>query len=280
MLIDSDDRAITEQPATNPLMLLQQAVDRGMSPEQLKALVDLHEQWRAARAREAFFAALNDCQHEMPVIVRDAENSHTRSRYARMDGIIHQAKPIYTSHGFALCFSEAESNTAGFKRIVCDITHREGHAERRWLDLPIDGTGAKGGKSSMNEVQGCISTGSYGQRVLLCRVFNITIADTDLDGEAPNPNADPSAPKAEPRGQRQPAKTEVSAEQLGHVTAHWKATHPQDDGDAAAQKQRFYTWVRWATAREFEASKLAAWKVDDYKSCCDRLQIQTLEALG
>jgi hypothetical protein len=259
-----------------------------MSPEQLKALVDLHEQWRAARAKEAFAAALNACQAEMPVIVRDAENSHTRSRYARLDGITHKAKPIYTAHGFALCFSEDDSKTPGFKRIVCDISHREGHCERRWLDLPIDGTGAKGGKSSMNEVQGCISTGSYGQRVLTCRIFNITIADTDLDGGVPppaftNPDHDPQAPIERPRANRQqpPAAPAVNAAQLKHVTAEWQAKNPDPDGNLMRQRGAFTEWARKITGRteHFNPAKISEWTVEDYTACCDALKIPTLEDL-
>jgi len=257
--------------AVNPLTLLQAAVDKGMSPDQLRSLVDLHEQWRAARAREAFAAALNACQAELPTIVRDAENTQTRSRYVRLETITHRAKPIYTSHGFALSFSEDDSTKEGFKRIVCDIIHREGHSERRWVDLPVDGIGPKGNAiGGMNAVQGCISTGSYGQRVLTCRIFNITIADTDLDGQSLHENPDPSpeAPSELPRGKRQaPPPPQVTKEQCAGLLADWRARNPEPTGDVETWNKRFYAWVQKVCGRSFDPKKSTNWTDADYNAC-------------
>lgn len=267
------DTRLIEQPATNPLMLLQQAVDRGMSPEQLKALVDLHEQWRAARAREAFNAAMTAVQIQMPCAVRDAENKQTNSRYIRLETLSTLAKPIYTAHGFALSFSEADSPQPGWKRIVCHITHIQGHGEQRFIDLPVDGIGPKGNPiGGMNAVQGAISTGSYGQRVLTCRIFNITVADTDLDGDAPNPPADSNAPKAQPRGKREA----VSKSQFAHITAEWESKNLDPNGDREAMKAKFWDWAKRTTGN---AGGRAEWSLDDYHKCCAALSIPTLEDL-
>lgn len=263
----------------NPLMLIERAIERGIAPDQLKSLVDLQEQWAAAQAKSAYARAMTDAQSEMPVVVRDAENEHTRSRYARLETVTRLAKPVYTKHGFALSFSESESPKPTMKRIVCKVSHREGHAELHWIELPIDGTGAKGGKSSMNEVQGCISTNSYGHRVLTCNVFNITIADTDLDGEAPNPNVDSNAPKARPRNQRpQPA---VSQQQLDHIKRNWLANNKDPDGNVERMRDAFATWARTTTQRtvEFDPTKSAQWTLEDYHACCDAMKIPTLEDL-
>lgn len=98
-----------------------------------------------------------------------------------------------------------------------------------------------------------------------------------------NPEASPDVPTEKPRGNRPPpaskAPTEVSPDQLGHVSAHWKATHPQADGDTTAQRQKFYTWARTVAKREFDPSKLASWKTADYHACCDMLKIPSLEDL-
>lgn len=274
-------RAISTAEAMNPLMLLQQAVDRGMSPDQLKALVDLHEQWRAARAKEAFNAAMTAVQIEMPCIVRDAQNTQTKSTYVRLETVTHQAKPVYTRHGFALSFSEDRADRENWKRIVCDITHIQGHSERRWIDLPVDGIGAKGNAiGAMNPVQGAVSTGSYGQRVLTCRIFNITIADSDLDGQSPNPVADASAPKARPRGKReQSPEPIVTSAQLGHISSEWKTKNPEPFGDVQKQRASFAEWVKRTCGRDFDPIKPAQWLVSDYHACCAALKIPTLEDL-
>lgn len=269
MLDEPSEIASEPQPdATNPLMLLHLAVEKGMDPAQLKALVDLHEQWRAARANEAFSASMNACQAEMPTAVRDARNEHTKSTYIRLETINHVAKPIYTKHGFALSFAEADSSVTGFKRTICDVRHIAGHRERYHIDLPIDGTGAKGGASSMNAVQGCISTGSYGLRVLVCRIFNITVADTDLDGQAPpreNPPPNPDAPQTQPRGQRQPKPQAVTKEQCAELLAAWRAKNPEPSGDVPTWNRRWAAWVVKITGHDFKnAMNTAEWTEQDY----------------
>ncbi len=94
-----------------------------------------------------------------------------------------------------------------------------------------------------------------------------------------NPPPDESAPKAAPRAARAAVapQTEVSLAQLGHVTSHWKSTHPEPDGDVNKQRAKFRTWAQWAAKREFDASKLPLWKLADYQACCDALKIPTLE---
>lgn len=276
LITEPDDGtvAVAERAeATNPLMLLQQAVDRGMSPEQLKQLVDLNEQWRAARAREAFNAAMNAVQIEMPCIVRDAQNSQTKSTYVRLETVNHQAKPIYTRHGFALSFSEDKADRENWKRTVCDVSHIQGHTERRWIELPVDGVGAKGNAiGAMNPVQAAISTGSYGQRVLTCRIFNITIADSDLDGQTPNPEADGNAPKAQPRAQRQqpPAPQAVTGDQCAELLAAYLAIHKQ------GTKGEFFAFVCRTAGRQFDAQYSKNWTAEDY-AAVDR-ELSALEA--
>lgn len=168
----------------NPLMLIASAIDKGIDPDRLGKLLDLQERYEKSRAVEAFHAAMNACQSEMPLVVRDAENTQTRSRYATLESIQAIAKPVYSRHGFALSFGEADCAKEGWKRIVCDVRHTGGHSATYHIDLPIDGIGAKGNAiGGMNPVQGCVSTLSYGQRTLTCRIFNVTVADEDIDGQ-------------------------------------------------------------------------------------------------
>lgn len=179
--VSTASTALVEHEVT-PMTLLRDGVGSGMSADQLRQLVELQEHMAEHAAKQAFAKAMHACQMEMPTVVRDAQNTHTRSKYAFLETIQKQAKPIYSKHGFSLMFGEADCPLTGYKRTTCDCVHEQGHVRSYHLDLPIDGTGAKGGANSMNAVQGCISTTSYGQRRLLCMIFNITIADEDDDG--------------------------------------------------------------------------------------------------
>jgi hypothetical protein len=278
--------ALREEPQTNPMSLLAAAVERGLSTEQLTALTDLHERWQANRAKAAFARAMNDCQNEMPCIVRESENKQTKSSYAKLEFIISQTKPVLFRHGFSLSFSEDECPRPEWKRTVCLVRHCEGHSERHFIDLPVDGIGAKGNAiGAMNPVQGAISTGTYAQRILTCRIFDLTIADTDLDGNRPaydNPPQGNEHSRPAPRGQRNQPKpesppTEVSEQQLAHLVAHWKAKNPDPDGNLVRQSAAYKMWCIEVCDRTFNPRLPSQWTANDYVTCCHAVGCEVLE---
>lgn len=167
-----------------PMSLLSAAVERGVDADQLGKLLDLQERYENNEARKAYAVAMHAAQSEMPRVVKGAKNEQTKSRYANLEQVQHTAGPIYHKHGFSLSYGEEDCPQDGYKRTICDVRHESGHCERYHLDLPVDGFSAKGNPiGSMNPVQASISTTSYGQRRLLCMVFNITITDEDDDGQ-------------------------------------------------------------------------------------------------
>ncbi len=172
-------------PATpHPLAMIQTALEKGCSPDDLKVLFDLYNQHTANLAREAFHRALHAAQQEMPVVVQDAENSQTRSRYAKLETVQKTCRAVWLRHGLTLTFAEEDCPVPDQKRIICDVRHVAGHCVRYHRDLAVDGIGPKGNAiGGMNRVQGAISTGSYGQRILTCDIFDIVVAGTDKDGQ-------------------------------------------------------------------------------------------------
>ena len=174
--------AVHEQPLYS---LISQALSDGREWQTIKELVGLQRELAADSAQTLFAKAMHACQQEMPTIVRDAENSQTRSRFALLETIQKKAKPIYSKHGFSLIYGEADCPLPGHKRTICDCVHTAGHIRSYHLDLPVDGVGPKGNPiGGMNSVQGAISTTSYGQRRLCCMIFNITLAGEDDDGQS------------------------------------------------------------------------------------------------
>ena len=181
----ADEPLETVQPIVrqaDPLGLIAMAIEKGMDPDRMTKLYDLHERHEKDKSLKAYQRAMNACQEEMPAILKDKQNLHTKSKYPDLGAIIHKIKPVYTKHGFSLSFHEGETPKAGFLRCICDVMHVDGHREMKWMDLPIDGTGAKGGATAMNPLQGVGSTHTYGERYLTCKIFNLPVAETDLDG--------------------------------------------------------------------------------------------------
>lgn len=262
----------------DPYMLIERAVEKGLDPAQLKALVDLHEQMRAARAAEEFSAAMNECQAELPLIVKESKNDQTGSLYAKMERIQAIAKPVFTKHGFALSFAEEDSPIDRFKRTICDVRHRAGHCVRYHLDLPLDGFSAKGNPiGSMNPVQAAISTGTYAQRYLTCRVFNITVANTDLDGrpaELDNAERDSSAPSAEPRGKRsQPVNPLPETAAANEIRATWRKQHFPGEHPAGFLRDEFGKWFCTTVGADSVPVSGRDWHPSDFEKCAKALGI-------
>lgn len=174
-----NDLATTEKP--HPLVLIQQAIEKGMTSGDMVALAEMQRRYDADRAREAFAQAMADCQKEMPVMVRDTQNRQTNSEYVQLDQIMIRCKPIWLKHGFTLSFTDADGAREGLKRTACTVRHIGGHVEHHFLDLPPDDVGLKGA-ANKTLVHAIISSGTYAQRILTVQIFDISIAGKDLDG--------------------------------------------------------------------------------------------------
>lgn len=170
-------------PPDNPLAVLHLAIQSGADPAKLEKLMDLADRYKSDRAAEAFAGAMNAVQAEMPCVVRDRENSHTKARYAALETVATAIRPVYARHGFSLSFGTEDSKVEGCVRVICDVSHAGGHTRRYHLDAPTDGAGAKGG-SNKTGIQAVGSSISYARRYLTLMIFNVTVANEDVDGQA------------------------------------------------------------------------------------------------
>lgn len=135
------------------------------------------------QARKLYSAAMSKCQAELPVVIKNQDNSHTRSKYADLAAIENQAMPVIHKNGFAVSFQPDGYNANGELRILWEISHEDGHSRNGVGEIPVDGAGAKGGVNKTG-TQAFGSTATYGRRYLLCMLFNISTGD-DKDGNAP-----------------------------------------------------------------------------------------------
>lgn len=170
---------VTSEPT--PLVLLQQALAADVDADKLEKLMALHERWTDRQAEQQFAEAMNECQAEMPRIVRDAFNTQTQSKYAKLETLDNQIKPVYIKHGFTLTFGTDTSPIPGHIRITCICQHVGGHKRTYQGDFPLDDSGIKGSvnKTPMHATG---STMSYGRRYLTLMIFNLVMAGEDNDG--------------------------------------------------------------------------------------------------
>lgn len=165
--------------------LVQIAMDKGFDLDRLQQVIDMQERQEAKAAEREYVDAMNRCQEKMPIVVRDKENQSTKSSYARLETVAAAIRPVYTSEGFTLEFSEGVSPLPNHRRVLCQVQHRGGHKKEFHLDSPIDDVGAQG-KANKTAIQGLGSMISYLRRYLTLMIFNIVVADEDNDGNGAN----------------------------------------------------------------------------------------------
>jgi ERF superfamily len=166
------------QESGNLLSVIAKAVaNPDLDVEKLSRLLDVHERIVAEQRKTAFMAAMARLTPKLPEIGKHGMSHH--GPYSRLEDIDRAIRPIIASEGFAMSF---DSQEIGNKiRVICKLSHAEGHFETKQIDLPIDNSGSKNG------AQAVISTVSYGRRVLTKMFFNLIEAGEDLDGNRPIP---------------------------------------------------------------------------------------------
>lgn len=185
--IDADDIGPNTAPDPFVSMVERIVMDPSVPIDRLERVLAMKERMedRARQdedreARRAYFDAMAKCQEELPIVIKNRVNEHTRSRYADLAAIETQAMPVIHKHGFSTSFWPAGYNDKGEQVVAWRISHSEGHSESGEAAIPVDKAGSQG-KVNKTDTQAFGSTASYGRRYLVCMLFNISTGD-DNDG--------------------------------------------------------------------------------------------------
>jgi len=186
---------IPVQDAPMVAMIERIVMDPNIPLDRLERMLEMKERMedraredQAREARKAYFSAMALCQTELPVVIKNTANSHTRSTYADLAAIEREAMPTIHNHGFMVSFQPAGMNERNELLIKWTVAHNGGHVESDTAEIPVDATGTNGTKNKTG-TQAFGSTATYGRRYLLCMLFNISTGD-DTDGNTPKPQDD------------------------------------------------------------------------------------------
>ncbi|MFH1645772.1 MAG: ERF family protein [Candidatus Omnitrophota bacterium] len=171
-------KVIQVKPGNTPADMIRAAVSGGADLEKLAGLLTLQERYEANEARKIFASSFASAQEKIASVVKTKLNPQTHSKYADLGDIIESAKPVYTNEGFSVIFYEGETTVPENIRICADVLHTAGHKETYHYDVPVDGMGIKGA-TMMTKIHGKSSSASYGQRKLMCMIWNIPTKDDD-----------------------------------------------------------------------------------------------------
>lgn len=159
------------------------ASDPQTDVDKMGRLLEMYERVKAQEAQQRFHEAMTAAQTDMRPIAANADNPQTKSKYATYHALDKALRPIYTKQGFALSFDTGDAPDAHVK-VLCHVSHRDGHAKTYSVLMPADGKGAKGG-DVMTRTHAAGAAMTYGQRYLLKLIFNVAIgADDDGNGAA------------------------------------------------------------------------------------------------
>jgi hypothetical protein len=151
------------------------ALDPSIDVERLSRIIDMERDSDRYKAERAFAKAMAEMQPKLPAIEKIGDNSHLKSKYAKLEDIQSAIKPLLSEHGFSVRWT---SETIDSKiHVTCVVTHKDGHSERDTLPLPVM-TDNKG----VNVLQQHGITMSYGKRYTLCNVLGIQLGGDDQDG--------------------------------------------------------------------------------------------------
>lgn len=212
-------------------VISQAAKDPSVDLVKMQGLMELYERIEAKRSETAFNASMSVAQTAMRPIQADIENPQTRSLYASYAKIDSRLRPIYTREGFALSFDTTTADNPDYIRVLCYVTHKDGHSRTYRVDMPADGKGAKGG-DVMTKTHATGAGVTYGMRYLLKMIFNVAVGEDDTDGNQPSPEEVRKAAHDEALGRHSESidyiKDCIAREDWKGMTDEWNAI-PEPD---------------------------------------------------
>lgn len=175
-----DNELATTSPRTeaNPMGILQSAIDRGASLEQISTLTALVERWEENAARKAFNVAFSDFKAEAVSIVKNTSVTSgplNGQKYANLFGVVNAITPAMSKHGLSHSWKLTKDEPA-WMEVTCTIRHTLGYSESVSMGAAPDAGPGR------NAIQARGSAKSYLERYTLLAATGMAAADTDNDG--------------------------------------------------------------------------------------------------
>src|SRR5258706_13616112 len=174
---------VRDEPTVTPMSMLQIALQKGASIEQMTQLLDLQDRWEKTEARKAYVVAMGKFKADAPRIVKDKAVSFgagkTSYKHATLDNASEQIGAALAKHGISHRWN-VEQKENGVISVTCILTHVLGHSEQVSMSAQPDTSGSK------NSIQAIGSTTSYLQRYTLFAATGLAPKDADTDGAEPH----------------------------------------------------------------------------------------------
>lgn len=173
----ANSELVTPRPAREltPMVLIEAALERGISAPELEKLTALAERWQANIAAEEFANALAEFQRRCPLITKRRSidlGGGKGPQYASLDDIMRAITPILSDLGLGITFS-GDMTEDGKMHVVCAVSKgRHMHTSEITLPAPA---------MRVNDTQRMGAALSYARRYALCNALNIVVTNEDTD---------------------------------------------------------------------------------------------------
>lgn len=163
--------------------MVQEALMRGLPPEILGKMMDLHDRYEAGQARKAFYEAKTAFKAISLVVLKDKTNSQFGSKYSSIGSVVNPVNEALSKHGLDARWDIEQSEKS--IKVTCILTHVLGYSEKVPLSGPPDVSGQK------NHIQQIKSTLTYLKLATFEAVTGIATQDGNADDDG---NAAGNAP--------------------------------------------------------------------------------------
>lgn len=182
---------ISLSPQADPFLTL---IERAASnPDfditKMQALRDMRDQELSRLAKQAYALDYTLMAPKLPKVVKTKKNKQTDSMYAAIEDINLTVNPILEAHGFAT-MTKIKNQTKEDVTIEAILLHCGGHSESTEITFPLDRAGIAGtvNKTAVHAISSSIT---YGKRVAICALLNISTGD-DKDGNSQTEEVSPT----------------------------------------------------------------------------------------
>ncbi len=156
--------------------MIERAMVRGASLEQIEKLIDLRDRLEASDARKAYTEAMSAFKAHSIEVMKDKTNKQYASKYVSLGRLVSTVTPFLSQHGLSANWDVDQSQAPAIT-VTCKMTHKAGHSESVSMTLPPDKSGAK------NPIQEIKSAITYGKACTFESICGLASTDANVDDD-------------------------------------------------------------------------------------------------
>lgn len=188
------DIVLAQPDAPTPIDMLQLAVQRGASMDQIERFMAAAKEWKADMAREAFNTALAQFKARAIRVKRTTarkEGPLAGQKYADLNAYNVASAEVLGEYGLSTSWSFPKTESKDWIEVTCIVRHKDGHSESTTFGGGID-TGP-----GRNPIQARKSAVTYLERITLQAALGLSDENEDDDGAGGGRLEDPEQPTPE-----------------------------------------------------------------------------------